>query len=388
MKLMQLIPTQGRGGAENYALRVASAALRRGWRVEAAFPFIRDVTDGLANDFGAAGVVYRPLEIGPPRDGSDAGKMGHWHRFQRVRAHLQRQKPDAVMMVLPAANRLMGGVLACAQAGVPTVMVFGLIKEALELSTARLKAYAWARRHRQALVAKSRFDRALIAKSFAMAEEEIAVIPNGVSPVPGADDPAAREAARAELRRELKLAPDAFVALTVGRLSEQKGHDNLLDALELCGDKAKEVKFVWAGDGERMPRLRQRVEGMGFTGRVFLLGQRDDVARLLLAADLFVLPTLYEGHPNALMEAMSAGLPIVSSDASGIPEYLSHGEHGLLYPAGDEKALADTLLKALNYGRAMPRLGEKARLRAGEFTMARMEDGILGLIQETAGLNQ
>ena len=382
---MQLIPTQGRGGAENYALRVASVALRRGWRVEAAFPFIRDATDGLANDYGAAGVLYRPLEIGPPTTGAEAGRLGHWHRFQRVRAHLLKQKPDAVMVVLPAANRLMGGVLACAWCGAPTVLVFGLIKEALLLSKARLKAYAWARRHTQVLVAKSRFDRGLIAKSFAMPEDEIAVIPNGVLPVPGADDPAARAAARAALRRELNLEPEAFVALTVGRLSEQKGHDNLLDALALCGEKTEGVNFVWAGDGERKPRLRQRIEGMGLKGRVFMLGRRGDVARLLLAADMFVLPTLYEGHPNALMEAMSAGLPIVSSNASGISEYLSHGEHGLLYPAGDAKALADTLLKALGYGQAMNKLGKNAKLRAGEFTMARMEDGILGIIQKTAG---
>ena len=91
-------------------MRVASAALRRGWRVEAAFPFIRDATDELANDYGAAGVCSTaPLEIGPPVAGPDSGRLGHWHRYRRVRALLQKQKPDAVMIVLPAANRLLGG---------------------------------------------------------------------------------------------------------------------------------------------------------------------------------------------------------------------------------------------------------------------------------------
>ena len=265
-------------------------------------------------------------------------------------------------------------------------MVFGLIREELKLGRARLLAYAWARGRRQALVAKSKFDRGLIARSFAMPEDEIAVIPNGVEPVPGAYDPALRQRARDRLRRELGLNPDSLVALTVGRLSEQKGHDDLLDALALAKDALGRVNFVWAGDGERMPRLKQRIDNMGLGKRVFMLGQRSDVPRLLLAADLFVLPTLYEGHPNALMEAMSAGLPIVSSDASGISEYLTHGEHGLLYPAGDEKALAESLVKALEYGQAMTRLGKNAMLRAGEFTMARMEEGVLGLIRKTAGV--
>ena len=384
LKLMQLIPTLGRGGAEDQALLVASAALGRGWRVEAAFPFVRDATDELANDFGAAGVVYRPLEIGPSAGGEQAGGAGHWQGFQRVRAHLEKQKPDAVMMVLPEADRLPGGVLACAKCGVPTVLSFGQTLEAKKIGAALRKAYAWAGRRGQALVAGTRFERGLIAKTFAMPENEITVIPGGVRPIPGAEDPAARQEARRALRKELKLGPEAFIALTVGRLSERKGHDSLLGALELCRGETGDVRFVWAGDGERMPRLRQRIDGMGLAGRVFLLGQRDDVSRLLPAADLFVLPSLREAFPNALMEAMAAGLPIVSSDAGGISERLNHGEHGLLYPAGDEKALAEMLVKALTYGQAMSRLGDNARLRAGEFRMARMTDAFLGLIQKTA----
>jgi hypothetical protein len=128
------------------------------------------------------------------------------------------------------------------------------------------------------------------------------------------------ETSQSTTRRDFLLLGLDRRPLTVGRLASQKGHLDLLDAIGRLSDSCGNVHYVWAGEGEKETSLRAAIGAAGLDGRVHLLGFRRDVAALLHAADLFVLPTRWEGCSRALLEAMSAGLPTVVSDASSNPE--------------------------------------------------------------------
>jgi glycosyltransferase involved in cell wall biosynthesis len=161
------------------------------------------------------------------------------------------------------------------------------------------------------------------------------VIPNAIS------TPLLPDAATA--RAELGLHPAAPVALCAARLVVQKRHDVLLHAwartraaTELGG------VLLLAGDGPERPAVESLVGALGLEGSVRVLGARDDVPRLLAAADVFTLSSDWEGLPVALLEAMATARPVVATAVDGITEVLRHGG-GTVAPPGDPAGLADAL---------------------------------------------
>lgn len=153
----------------------------------------------------------------------------------------------------------------------------------------------------------------------------------------------AREA-RAEVRRSLDLPDGTPMVLALGRLSPEKGHAVLLDAWAEAAPERAVLCLV--GDGASADALRRRAATLP-PGGVRFLGWRSDPARCLGAADLFVLPSLREGLPLAVLEAMAAGVPVVASAVGGVPEALGGGWCGTLVPPGDAGALARALRSAL-----------------------------------------
>jgi glycosyltransferase involved in cell wall biosynthesis len=182
----------------------------------------------------------------------------------------------------------------------------------------------------------------------------IHVIPNGIP---------LRTGARDRVRRELSVAPGERLLVSIGNLYPVKGHAVLIDALATMRDRAG-WRLAIAGRGEEEPRLRAQAAAAGIGARVHLLGFRDDVADILAAGDLFVMPSLSEGLPLALVEAMSFGLPVVVSRVGGVPEVVTDGEEGLLVPASDPQALASAIGELLDDPERRSRMGTAARLRA------------------------
>jgi glycosyltransferase involved in cell wall biosynthesis len=160
------------------------------------------------------------------------------------------------------------------------------------------------------------------------------------------------------------------LCLTVARLSPQKGHANLLEAIALLPPALRQTwGFVWAGDGELMPQLRQRAIELGVAADVLLLGQTNAVPEWLALAEAFVLPSLYEGLPLALIEAMAVGLPCLATAIDGNQELLRHGENGLLCAAADVVSLQqglETLLSDEPLDEAADASAEILRDRLGE----------------------
>lgn len=160
-----------------------------------------------------------------------------------------------------------------------------------------------------------------------------------------------------DLRMRLKVPANRPVFLTVARFDRQKGHDVLLQA----ATRIPEACFVLAGDGPERMRLERQVEQLRLRDRVLFLGRRTDVPELLAASDAFVLPSLYEGSSLALLEAMAAGKPVVTSAIPGTDELILDGETGLLVPPGNPDALALALRRVLAEPLLRARLGTAAR---------------------------
>jgi glycosyltransferase involved in cell wall biosynthesis len=163
----------------------------------------------------------------------------------------------------------------------------------------------------------------------------------------------------------------------VGNLIERKGHAVLLHALAAIGGRGTHVpwRLAIAGEGVERPRLEALTREYGLTDRVRLLGARNDIPDLQAGADVFVMPSLWEGLPLAVLEAMVAGKPIVASRTSGIPEAIEDGRQGVLVPPGDVQALADALWRLMNEPELRASLGRAALERArSRFTIAAMVD--------------
>jgi glycosyltransferase involved in cell wall biosynthesis len=196
--------------------------------------------------------------------------------------------------------------------------------------------------------------------------ERIRAIPNGVDLPP--EDPTAR----GRLRDELGLG-EAPTLIVTSRLHPMKGHAHLLDAVALLREDFPALRLLVVGDGVERGRLEEQAEELGLADAVVFTGFRTDVAELLRAADLFVLPSLREGMPNTALEAMAAGLPVVAAAVDGVPEVVVEEETGLLVPARDPQALRDAIGRLLTEPQFAQALGQAGRERVAEhFSTERM----------------
>lgn len=175
--------------------------------------------------------------------------------------------------------------------------------------------------------------------------------------------------------------PKTPVLLCIGRLSSQKGHLALLEAFARLD--RPEVKLVLAGDGELRELVDARIQSLGLQGRVQVTGWigSDEVRRLITQATMIVQPSLAEGLPVVLMEALAQGRPVISTYIAGIPELVEHGKIGWLVPAGDSDALAKVMNVALDT--PVERLAEMGR--AG-IVQARARHHIDTVATQLAGL--
>lgn len=165
------------------------------------------------------------------------------------------------------------------------------------------------------------------------------------------------------IRAELGIRDDELLVGNVGRLALQKGQRHLIAAMPLLLERVPFAHLVIAGGGDLEGYLRDLALEAGVADRVHVLGPRKDVPALMHAINVFAMPSIWEGFGLVLLEAMAAGRPIVASRVATIPEVVLDGETGVLVPAGDPVALADALA-LLAHDRALAeRLGEAGRER-------------------------
>jgi glycosyltransferase involved in cell wall biosynthesis len=165
------------------------------------------------------------------------------------------------------------------------------------------------------------------------------------------------------IRAELGLGPQDFLVGNVGRLALQKGQRHLILAMPLLLERVPRAHAVIAGRGDLEEYLRDLSVEVGVADRVHVLGPRRDVPALMHAIDVFAMPSIWEGFGLVLLEAMSAGRPIVASRVATIPEIVLDGETGVLVPAGDPVALAEALAGLAHDSEQARRYGEAGRER-------------------------
>lgn len=193
-------------------------------------------------------------------------------------------------------------------------------------------------------------------------------------------DPALLERAAVNdgARAELTGGREALVVGTVANLKAHKGIDQLLEAVPIVLRDLPDVRFVVVGRGPLEEELRARSRAMGLDGAVWFTGFREDAARLAGAFDVFVLPSLHEGLPIALLEAMALGRPSVVTPVGGVPEVVEHGRDALVVPRSQPAALAAAIVELLRDRSMRARLGANAKRRAASFdirrAVRRMED--------------
>jgi glycosyltransferase involved in cell wall biosynthesis len=229
----------------------------------------------------------------------------------------------------------------------------------------RRAALRWATRRSHALVGVSDATASALERILGIDRSRLHVVPNGIP---------LRTGVRARLRTELAIAPGELLIVSVGNLYPVKGHAVLIDALAKLRERTG-WRLAIAGRGEEEARLRAQAATAGIGDRVHLLGFRDDVTDILAAGDLFTMPSLSEGLPLALVEAMSFGLPVVVTRVGGVPEVVTDGAEGLLVPPSDAGALASALGALLADSPRRQKMGEAARTRAlRDYALSTMAD--------------
>lgn len=308
------------GGAERQVMLLAKGLKKRGWRVSV-IALSGTGGDGAA-DLTAAGISFLTLEM---RKGL-ADPRG-WIRFHHW---LKKESPDvlhdhlahAVWLArwsrLATPVRVVIDTLHSSHTGTPGRRIGYRLSDWLSDEVTAV-SYAVADAH--------------LASKMA---QRITVLPNGVDTLKCRPD----SSARAALRRELSLDHE-FLWFAAGRLDHVKDYPTLLLALAQLPPTAR---LVIAGRGPCERELSQQATALGLKSRVRFLGFEADVRRWMEAADAFVLSSLWEGLPMALLEAAACGLPAVATDVPGTREAIEPGRTGWLTPAGEPAALAESMI--------------------------------------------
>jgi glycosyltransferase involved in cell wall biosynthesis len=174
------------------------------------------------------------------------------------------------------------------------------------------------------------------------------------------------------------------VVVSVGRLAKQKNFPLLLKAFSRAVEHV-DACLIILGEGSERARLEQLVDELGLAGRVDLPGYKKNVQPYVARSDLFVLSSDFEGMPNALLEAVAVGVPVVSTDClSGPAEILQQGEGGLLVPVGDAGALSDAIVNELKDVSGAISRQRLAADKLGEFEYQRIMQKYEDLLKKVA----
>ena len=391
-RVVLLIPTLDRSGAEKQFTLLATGLPRDEFDVRAIA-----LTRGgpYADELQAAGI---PVTV--------IGKRAKFDPFSfwRLRAELVRQAPDILHTWLFSANAY--GRL-CAHA-IPRAKV--VVSERC-VDSWKANWQLWLDRR---LIART--DR-LVGNSASVVEfyrelgvpsEKLVCVPNGIEcepteiecepPTPltltlalsrppkrrcPSQGEGTKPSRREQLLAELNLPPDSFVVGFIGRLAKQKRVEDLIWTVEILRQIRPQLQLVVIGDGPERERLERFARDIHCDRHVTFLGHREDAARFLPAFDVFGLASSFEGMSNSVMEAMSAGLPIVASDIPPNRELVVQSETGFLFKLADTVGIMQFVRRLIDEPGLAEQLGQAGQERIQrEFNIPRMVEGYASIYRE------
>jgi glycosyltransferase involved in cell wall biosynthesis len=358
-----MLDSDGPGGAEMMIFRLSEELRQRGHTVVPVLP--RDGVGWLGDLFRGAGSSPETFWLKRPIDPTAVGRL--MQLFRRHEIDVVHSHEFTMGVYGAAAARLLA---------IPHVMTMhgsSTISDALR----RRLALRWAMRRSAHTVAVSNATRLQFARELGVRESAFTVIHNGVPLASGCAE---------QVRREFGCTQNDIVILAVGNLDTRKNHRLLLEALVRLQHDGLAVpwKVIIAGGrgGDQHEQLLEYVRSQRLQDRVHIVTERNDITDLQALADIFAMPSLWEGLPMALLEAMVAGKAIVASATAGIPEAIVNGREGILVPPGDLDALASGLRTLLTEPVRRRELAAAGLARAHrEFTVNVMADGYLTLYE-------
>jgi len=355
VKLLLVIGSFTLGGIERLVTDVCRVLVREG-RYDVSIcclegrrgPFLKDV-----------------LSLGVPVHDCPRRSRGQFLTFARDFYRLLRTvKPDIVHSHLHWS--LPWQIAAAKLARVRSIVVTQhRLSKPRRLALARWKAYAILTRHFvDRFTAVSEAVSENIAQHGWASVSDIAIIRNGVDLSVFNTDCVERDAAR----ERIGVGRSALVG-TVGNFRPDKGHKYLVEAARKVLDSGTDCHFVLVGSGSLRTALEEQVDQLDLRTNFSFLGARRDIPEILRAMDVFVLPSVSEGLPIALIEGIASGVPSVGTRVGGIPEVLDDGMAGILVPPKDPSALADAIVRVLTDSELASRLSKAARERAKGFSI-------------------
>jgi glycosyltransferase involved in cell wall biosynthesis len=359
-RLLLIITKSEFGGAQKHVYYLATRLPRDRYEVSVACG-----TGGLLiPKLREAGIEVIPIpnlvrEINPIRD-----FLALLDLFRLIR----RKRPHIVHTNSTKAGFL--GRLAAKLAGVPVIIFtahgfvlnepLGLLKRLLFYAVERIGGML-----SDLIIAVSEADRQLAINFKIINPNRIITIHNGLD--------ISYSTIEQKSKAVLGLQDDHRIIGTVANFYPTKGLPFFIQAIPYVRDVFPETNFVIVGDGRQRSELERLTTELGLDSCLFFLGQRDDVSQILPLFDVFVLPSVKEGLPYALLEAMAAARPVVATAVGGVPEVIMDGQTGLLVPPKDPEALAQAIITFLRNPERARAMGEAGRKRVLEhFTVERM----------------
>jgi glycosyltransferase involved in cell wall biosynthesis len=209
-------------------------------------------------------------------------------------------------------------------------------------------------------------------------EKRVTVVPNGV-------DLSCfnRKVDASFMREELGIGDEPLV-VTALRLIKGKSPELLISAFAMVLKVIPNAKLVIAGSGQEEDNLSRQIKDLNITNSVFMVGKlpKEKVAQLMAAANVFVLPSKMESFGLTLLEASAAGVPVVCANAGGVPEVFQDGFNGLLYPPGDDDAMAKAIIRLLQDSKLAHKISVNAVDTANQFTWERTAEQTLQVYKE------
>ena len=399
--LLFFIDTRYRGGAEEHFLNLALNLSGRGWSCEVSIPKVdsppNKKTNGFLDLIGElkdAGIRVHLRDY--LDDAVPLSSPSGLRQLLKSLTYFAARRPSLVHFVLPEVDFSRISILAAAILRIPFVLGFRLAESKI-IPPFNQRLYKWLATRPSAWLALSTQNRGILANIFDLPPERFQIVPNGIDYAKFYVNQDRRETERRALRGEFGLDGNVRLVIGVGRIEARKGFGYLAAAIPRVLGAHSDTVFWWVGEAPEseagVPYNTNKFQGLFEMLKVVeeiwlqksffhLLGRREDISSILSAADIFVLPSLAEGQPRVLLEAMAAGLPCVATRGLGLSEVITHERDGLLVPPRDSEALAQAINVLLSDKKLADKLGKAAAVRAKDFDLPMMLDKLEGIYSE------